>query len=98
MEQNVSTVLAALVPLLPDLEAVYKDLHGHPELSMQETRTADVAANRLRRAGYEVTSLACTTPGPSQPAKTSAASARSGMRLRSSGSWAATIPRPTTEP
>jgi amidohydrolase len=41
--------------LLPDLEAVYKDLHAHPELSMQEVRTAGVAADRLRSAGYEVT-------------------------------------------
>jgi amidohydrolase len=55
MKQNVSTVLTALGPLLSDLEVAYKDLHAHPELSMQETRTADVAASRLRRAGYEVT-------------------------------------------
>lgn len=44
-----------LPDLLPDLEAVYKDLHSHPELSMQETRTAGIAADRLRAAGYEVT-------------------------------------------
>lgn len=44
-----------LKALLPDLEAVYKDLHAHPELSMQEVRTADIAADRLRSAGYEVT-------------------------------------------
>src|SRR5512138_1371302 len=41
--------------LLPDLESLYKDVHAHPELSMQETRTATVAADRLRAAGYEVT-------------------------------------------
>jgi amidohydrolase len=41
--------------LLPGLEALYKDLHAHPELSMQETRTAALAADRLRSAGYEVT-------------------------------------------
>ena len=41
--------------LLPDLEALYKDVHSHPELSMQETRTAGLAADRLRSAGYEVT-------------------------------------------
>ena len=40
---------------LPDLEALYKDLHAHPELSMQETRTARVAAERLRASGYAVT-------------------------------------------
>ncbi|MGH7117842.1 MAG: M20 family metallopeptidase [Acetobacteraceae bacterium] len=41
--------------LLPDLEAVYKDIHTHPELSMHETGTAGIAANRLKKAGYEVT-------------------------------------------
>ena len=41
--------------LLPDLEALYKDVHSHPELSMQETRTAGLAADWLRSAGYEVT-------------------------------------------
>ena len=41
--------------MLPDLEALYKDVHSHPELSMQETRTADLAADRLRAAGYDVT-------------------------------------------
>ena len=40
--------------LLSDLEALYKDVHSHPELSMQETRTAGLAADRLRAAGYEV--------------------------------------------
>ena len=34
--------------MLPDLEALYKDVHSHPELSMQETRTAGLAADRLR--------------------------------------------------
>ena len=48
-------VLNGLVGLLPDLEALYKDVHAHPELSMRETRTADLAAKRLRAAGYEVT-------------------------------------------
>jgi hippurate hydrolase len=48
-------VLADLGTLLPDLESVYKDIHSHPELSMQENRTADLAAERLRAAGYEVT-------------------------------------------
>jgi hippurate hydrolase len=48
-------VLATLGGLLSDLEAVYKDLHAHPELSMQEARTAALAADRLRTAGYEVT-------------------------------------------
>jgi amidohydrolase len=41
--------------ILPDLEAFYRDLHSHPELSMHEVRTAGLAADRLRNAGYEVT-------------------------------------------
>ena len=37
------------------METIYKDIHSHPELSMQEARTAGVAANHLRAVGYEVT-------------------------------------------
>jgi hippurate hydrolase len=46
---------ADLRELLPDLESLYKDIHAHPELSLQEARTAGLAADRLRAAGYEVT-------------------------------------------
>lgn len=53
--ESSSTVLARLGGLLPDLESVYKDIHAHPELSMQEWRTAGIAADHLRAAGYEVT-------------------------------------------
>jgi hippurate hydrolase len=49
------SVLANLGGLVPELESLYKDIHAHPELSMQETRTAALAAERLRTAGYEVT-------------------------------------------
>jgi hypothetical protein len=48
-------VLANVGDLLPDLESVYKDIHAHPELSMQENRTAGIGADRLRTAGYDVT-------------------------------------------
>jgi hippurate hydrolase len=34
-----------------DLEAIYTDLHQHPELSFQETRTAGVIAARLSELG-----------------------------------------------
>lgn len=37
-----------------DLEALYIDLHQHPELSFQETRTAGIAAAHLRDLGLEV--------------------------------------------
>src|SRR4051794_10344448 len=55
------TALAGLGHLLPDLETLYADIHAHPELSMQETRTAGLAAERLRAAGYEVTTGIGTT-------------------------------------
>jgi amidohydrolase len=48
-------VLAGLQSLLPDLEALYTDVHAHPELSMQELRTASLVAKRLDTAGYDVT-------------------------------------------
>ncbi|WP_242917165.1 amidohydrolase [Pontibacter liquoris] len=41
--------------LLPELEAIYKDIHQHPELSMQETRTAKIAADYLNKYGFDVT-------------------------------------------
>src|SRR5271157_2024708 len=52
---SASVVLTNLSNLLPDPEPLYKDIHAHPELSMHETRTAGIAADRLRKAGYEVT-------------------------------------------
>src|SRR5579864_8753408 len=53
--QQAQNVLANLRTLLPDLESVYKDIHSHPELSTEENRTAGIAADRLRAAGYELT-------------------------------------------
>jgi metal-dependent amidase/aminoacylase/carboxypeptidase family protein len=48
-------VLGGLGGILADLEDFYKDLHAHPELSMQEERTSGKAAERLEAAGFEVT-------------------------------------------
>jgi amidohydrolase len=53
-DNSTDPVLNNLDRLLPNLEALYKDVHAHPELSMQETRTAGLAADRLRTAGFEV--------------------------------------------
>jgi len=39
---------------LPELLALYRDLHAHPELSFEERRTAGLVATALREAGYEV--------------------------------------------
>ena len=49
------SILRGLNADLDDLEALYKDIHSHPELSMQEKRTAGLAAERLRAANFEVT-------------------------------------------
>ncbi|MDE0884036.1 MAG: amidohydrolase [Myxococcota bacterium] len=37
------------------LVALYRDLHAHPELSLQETRTAARVAEAFQQAGYRVT-------------------------------------------
>lgn len=36
------------------IDDLYRDLHAHPELSFEETRTAAIAAAELRAAGFEV--------------------------------------------
>ncbi|KAF1029557.1 MAG: Hippurate hydrolase [Burkholderia plantarii] len=43
MSRLLTATAAAIDTLLPELDAIYRDLHQHPELSMQETRTARVA-------------------------------------------------------
>jgi amidohydrolase len=48
-------VLGGLDGIVSDLEGFYKDIHAHPELSMQEERTSAKAAERLETAGFEVT-------------------------------------------
>ncbi len=70
---STDALLANLPSPLPDLEALYTDVHAHPELSMHETRTSNLAADRLRKAGYDVTTgvgstgvvgLLCNGEGP----------------------------------
>ena len=53
MEAN--RALEGLARITEALEDVYRDLHQHPELSMAEHRTAGVATDWLRRAGYQTT-------------------------------------------
>ena len=43
-----------ILPLLPELAALRRDLHAHPELGMQEHRTAALVAAKLRGWGLEV--------------------------------------------
>ena len=38
-----------------DLDALYVDLHSHPELGFQEVRTAALLAERMRKLGFAVT-------------------------------------------
>ncbi|RAR48679.1 hippurate hydrolase [Paraburkholderia unamae] len=55
MPNLVETLAPAIGALLPELESLYQDLHAHPELSMQEFRTAALVADRMEKLGYEVT-------------------------------------------
>ena len=55
MATSLRTLQSRIQELLPELERVYTDIHAHPELSVQETRTTRAAADRLRGAGYDVT-------------------------------------------
>jgi amidohydrolase len=40
---------------MPQLMELYRDIHAHPELSMQEVRTPALLAPQMRKLGYEVT-------------------------------------------
>ena len=42
------------IPFLPDLVAIRRDLHAHPELAFNEARTADIVARELGAYGLEV--------------------------------------------
>lgn len=46
---------SALEAILPEMEEIYKDIHRNPELSMQEKRTAQIAADYLKKYNWEVT-------------------------------------------
>ncbi|MGZ6040071.1 MAG: amidohydrolase [Phenylobacterium sp.] len=46
---------AGLDKAWPHLEAIYKDIHQHPELAFQENATAAKLAKEMRDLGFEVT-------------------------------------------
>ena len=56
---DLSTAKAAiersLDPQYAGIEALYQDIHAHPELGFQETRTAAKLAAELKALGYDVT-------------------------------------------
>ncbi len=49
------TIDAVLDREYPKLDTLYKDIHGHPELAFQETRTAALLAADMRKLGFRVT-------------------------------------------
>ncbi len=50
-----SAVAQKVAAEYPSLDALYKDFHAHPELSLMESATAAKLAGELRAAGYDVT-------------------------------------------
>jgi hippurate hydrolase len=61
--QNLTTLIDNQ---LSGLLEIYKDIHVHPELSHQESRTSALLANELRKAGYTVTERVGKYPDGSQ--------------------------------
>lgn len=58
--QSASARSAAGLPapspqLVSELEEIYKDIHANPEIGFQERRTAKIAADWLRKRGFQVT-------------------------------------------
>jgi len=58
-ERDVVKLKAAIATSLesdyPKLDALYKDIHAHPELAFQEVKTAAKLAAEMRAIGFEVT-------------------------------------------
>ena len=57
------TMWAGLAELSAELADFYQDLHEHPELSLQEHRTARLVADALWPLGFEVTEQVGGTRG-----------------------------------
>jgi hippurate hydrolase len=50
-----STLLDAVAAYQPELVAIRRDIHAHPEMGLEEVRTAGIVAAKLREWGIEVT-------------------------------------------
>jgi amidohydrolase len=50
-----TATLARIAAYHPELTAIRRDIHAHPEIGMEETRTAALVAARLREWGIDVT-------------------------------------------
>lgn len=55
MSKFIDQLADSVKKILPYAEEVYKDLHQHPELSLQENRTSKIVASHLKDAGFQVT-------------------------------------------
>jgi hippurate hydrolase len=53
--QQGAAVSSQINGMYPQLDAIYKDLHAHPEIAFQEQRTAARLAAEMRAIGFEVT-------------------------------------------
>ena len=94
---------------MPQLMALYRDLHANPELSMQEVRTPAKLAPEMRKLGFDVTEHVGKTgvvavlrngPGPvlliraDMDALAGHRTDRPAVRLEGHGQAAATASRP----
>ncbi|CCA90328.1 MULTISPECIES: amidohydrolase [unclassified Novosphingobium] len=52
---DLARIDAVLDKNYPQLQALYEDIHAHPEVAFQETRTAALLAARMRKLGFTVT-------------------------------------------
>src|SRR5258708_38519886 len=50
-----STIARSIESDYPKLDALYRDLHAHPELAFEEVKTAAKLAAEMRALGFEVT-------------------------------------------
>lgn len=55
MPQDHNAAVPEVTALEPEFEALYRDLHEHPELAFHEERTAATLARRVRELGFDVT-------------------------------------------
>ena len=49
------TIHSTLLNSMPEMVAIRRDLHEHPELGLEEVRTSEVVARHLESYGYTVT-------------------------------------------
>ena len=49
------TIHSSLLNSMPELVAIRRDLHAHPELGLEEVRTSEIVARELASYGYTVT-------------------------------------------